>query len=68
MIVADTPEKIALLEFLTLRKMLGLEILGIKPSRGRKTAYATVKEKYGFRGSRQSVYDQMSSELPDGIK
>lgn len=66
--IANTPEQIALLEFLTLRKMLGLEILGMKPSRGRRTAYATVKEKYGFRGSRQSVYSQMSSELPDSIK
>ena len=34
----------------------GLELRGMK-SRG-QTMYSLVKERYGFRGNRQSVYDQ----------
>ena len=54
--IADTPEKIELYRMLVLEKMLRLEILGLKMSRG-KTAYSAIKEEYNLKGSKQRVWD-----------
>ena len=42
---------------LTLRSALKLEILGMKNSR--RSAYAIIKEEFGFKGNKQKVYDQI---------
>ena len=42
---------------LTLRSALNLEILGMKNSR--RSAYAIIKEEFGFKGNKQKVYDQI---------
>ncbi len=55
-IIADTPEKIELCRMLVLEKMLRLEILGLKMSRGR-TVYSVIKKEFNLKGSRQKVYD-----------
>ena len=58
MIIADTPEKIALCRMLVLEKMLRLEILGIKMTKyGQPTAYSTIKKEFNLKGSRQNVWD-----------
>lgn len=46
---------------LTLRRALQLEIRGMR-RRGR-SAYAIIKDLTGLRGSKQSVYDQLSEIL-----
>ncbi len=49
----------------TLFRGLKLEIqTGMKMSRGR-TAYAIIKERYGFKGGKQKVYDQMEADLTE---
>lgn len=53
-----TGSGIKLYRFLARKQALGLELKGMKRSRGR-TAYSICKEVYGFRGSKQRVYDQM---------
>ena len=55
-IIADTPQKIDLYRMLVLEKMLRLEILGLKMSRG-KTAYSAIKKEYNLKGSKQRVWD-----------
>jgi len=42
---------------LTLRSALSLEMLGMKNSR--RSAYAIIKEEFGFKGNKQKVYDQI---------
>jgi hypothetical protein len=41
---------------------LKLETKGMKMSRG-KSCYAIVKAEYGFKGSKQKVYDQLKEHL-----
>ena len=50
---------------LTLRSALRLEMLGMKNSR--RSAYAIIKEEFGFKGNKQKVYDQID-ELIQKIK
>ena len=58
MIIADTPEKIALYRMLVLEKMLRLEILGLKMTKyGQPTAYSAIKKEYNLKGNRQNVWD-----------
>ena len=58
MIIADTPEKIALYRMLVLEKMLRLEILGLKMTKyGQPTAYSAIKKEFNLKGSRQNVWD-----------
>ena len=58
MIIADTPQKIALCRMNVLEKMLKLEMLGIKMNKGgQPTAYSVIKKEYNLKGSRQKVYD-----------
>ena len=54
--IIDRPEQIELYRMLVLEKMLRLEILGLKMSRG-KTAYSAIKEEYNLKGSKQRVWD-----------
>ena len=54
--IIDKPEQIDLYRMLVLEKMLRLEILGLKMSRG-KTAYSAIKEEYNLKGSKQRVWD-----------
>jgi hypothetical protein len=59
--ILDTPEQIATFRLLTLRQMLKLEMLGM--TRRGRTAYSIIKEELGFKGSKQSVFDQLSELL-----
>ena len=59
--VLDTPEQINHFRLLTLRQMLKLELLGM--SRRGRSAYAIIKEELGLKGSKQSVFDQLSAIL-----
>ena len=54
--IIDQPEQIELYRMIVLEKMLRLEILGLKMSRG-KTAYSAIKEEYNLKGSKQRVWD-----------
>ena len=54
--IIDQPEQIELYRMIVLEKMLRLEILGLKISRG-KTAYSAIKEEYNLKGSKQRVWD-----------
>jgi len=63
--VYDTPEKIDLFRFLSLRSALKLEILGIK--RSRQSACSIIKQEFGFKGNKKSVLQQME-ELIAGMK
>jgi hypothetical protein len=61
-VVLDNPNQIAHFRLLTLRQMLKLEMLGMKHSSG-KSAYAMIKRELGLKGSRQSVFEQLSKML-----
>jgi len=64
-IVFDTPEKIAGFRLLQLHGALKLEAnTGMKMSRGR-TAYAIVKEEFGFKGNKKKVLRQLDQYLWD---
>ena len=56
-IVFDTPHGISYFQLCTLKSALKLELKGIKMFSG-KTSYSTLKQ-MGFKGSRQSVLDQV---------
>ena len=56
---AITGHQIDLYRLLALRQALKLELLGMT-ARGR-TAYSTLKRDYGFKGSRQSVLEQLNA-------
>ena len=62
--VLDTPEQIAQFRLNTLHKMLKLEILGMK--RRGQSAYSIVKQETGLKGSKQKVYDQLTTILTQG--
>ena len=68
MMIADTPEKIALYRMHVLEKMLRLEILGIKMTRYHQpTAYSVIKKEYNLKGNKQKVYDTFK-EMIETIK
>jgi len=54
-----TPEQINMFHQRTLLKGLELELIGMK-RRGR-SCYAIVKQEYGLKGNKQSVYDQFKA-------
>lgn len=64
MITLETPKQINGACMLIQRKALQLEIKGMTLSRGR-TAYAIIKEAYGFKGSKQSVLEQFTAYIKD---
>ena len=46
---------------ISLKYALKLEMLGLKHSRG--SAYATIKKEFGYKGSKQLVFDQFAQYL-----
>jgi len=60
--ILDQPEQIEHFRFLTLRQGLKLEIKGLRMSRG-ASAYAIIKRELGLKGSRISVFNQLSEML-----
>jgi len=52
-------DQIGLARLMTLKKMLKLEVRGMK--RSGRSAYSIIKSEYGFRGSKQKVLDQLES-------
>lgn len=60
--ILDRPDQIEHFRFLTLRQALKLEIKGLKMSRG-VSAYAILKRELGLKGSRISVFNQLSEML-----
>jgi len=60
--ILDRPDQIEHFRFLTLRQGLKLEIKGLKVSRG-ASAYAIIKRELGLKGSRISVFNQLSEML-----
>ena len=59
--ILDTPEQINAFRLLTLRQMLKLEMLGM--TRSGRSAYSIIKQELGLKGSRQSVFNQLSTML-----
>ena len=63
MITLDTPEKIDMALFLTLRSALKMECLGM--SRRGQSAYSIIKQEYGFKGNKKSVLEQMEKIIKE---
>ena len=61
LIVADTHDKIEMYRLLSLKGALRLEIVGLK-RRGR-SAYALIKDEFGFKGNREKVLEQFNTSL-----
>jgi hypothetical protein len=59
--ILHEPEQIATFRLLTLRQMLKLELLGMK-RRGR-SAYSIIKSELGLKGSRETVFKELSTLL-----
>jgi hypothetical protein len=57
--VLQEQEQIAMYRLLTLRQALKLEIKGMKMSRGR-SAYSIIKSELGLKGSRETVFKELS--------
>jgi hypothetical protein len=57
--VLHEQEQIAMFRLLTLRQALKLEMMGMKMSRG-KTAYSIIKAELGLKGSRETVFKELS--------
>lgn len=58
-------DNVSRVRVLALRSALGLECKGIQRSRG--SVYAIVKREFGFKGSKQKVYDQLDKWIKDNI-
>jgi hypothetical protein len=56
----NKPEQIDMYRQRVLLKGLKLELIGMKLSRGR-SCYSIVKQEYGLKGNKQSVYDQFKA-------
>ena len=63
MITADTPKQIAMFRLASLKGALKLEILGMK--RGGQSVYSILKQEYGFKGSKQSILDQLQAKIEE---
>ena len=63
MIILDTPEKIDMFRFLSLRSALKLECLGM--GRRGQSAYSIIKQEYGFKGAKKSVLQQMEQIIKE---
>jgi hypothetical protein len=61
--VYDTPEKIDMFRFLSLRSALKLECLGM--GRRGQSAYSIIKQEYGFKGTKKSVLQQMEQIIKE---
>ena len=58
MTVIEGMDRVKMSQALTLRQALKLELLGLK--RHGKSAYAIVKDTFGFKGNRKTVLDQLN--------
>ena len=63
--VIDTPDGIAFAQMAALKGALKLEVLGLK--RHGRTAYSIAKERYGLKGSRESVLEQLTKMVEDAL-
>lgn len=52
-------------QVLAMRSALKLEILGIKHSRG--SVYALVKRRFGFKGNKNRVLEQLNAYIEENI-
>jgi hypothetical protein len=59
-IVITGKENIAKARMLSMRKVLHLEILGLK---FRRSVYAQIKREFGLKGSKQRVLEQFSAMI-----
>lgn len=64
-VVIQGEEHVANARILTLRSGLKLEIQGL--SRHGRSIYSIVKEEFGFKGSKQAVYDQLDAYIKENI-
>ena len=60
--IAETPQQIEIYNLLRLKYALKLEIAGMKHSSG-KSVYAHVKRLLGFKGSKESVLQQLINHI-----
>ena len=58
----DTPEKIQMARYLTMRSGLKLEIQGMRLTRG-VSCYKLIKDTFGLKGNKQKVLDQFEDLL-----
>ena len=58
----DTPEKIQMAKYLTMRSGLQLEIKGMRLTRG-LSCYKMIKDRFGLKGNKQKVLDQFEDLL-----
>jgi hypothetical protein len=65
-IILDQPHQIRFAQLCARKLALGLELRGMRRSRG-QSMYAICKQAYGFRGSKQRVYEQMC-DLMEQVK
>ena len=63
MIVIEGIDRVRMSQALTLRQALKLELLGLK--RHGRSAYAIVKDTFGFKGNRKTVLDQLNQWIND---
>ena len=63
--VYDSAAQINLFRMKALRGALKLEILGMR--RGGRSAYALVKEEFGFKGSKTKVLKQLEVKIEETI-
>jgi hypothetical protein len=61
-IVLDTPEQIEAFRLLAIKGRLKMEMRGI---RFRISTFGVVRREFGFKGSRQKVYDQYIAMLKE---
>jgi len=62
MTMLTNPTQIAHFRYCTMLRGLGLEIKGLKMSRG-MSMYSLVKKELGLKGSRESVYNDLALML-----
>lgn len=67
MTMIDTPEGIEAFRLLSIKGRLGLELAGLKchPIPGHGSTFSFVKNTFGFKGSKQKVYDAYCTMLKE---
>ena len=61
LIIADTPDKIEMFRLLSLKGALKLEMVGM--TRRGRSAYAIIKDEFGFKGNREKVLNQLQEHI-----
>jgi len=62
MTMITNPTQINQFRYMTILRGLGLEIKGLKVSRG-MTMYSLIKKELGLKGTRESVYNELAQML-----